>query len=155
MSDDVKNPKDAIGSTKMPMHIWPKTATLYGILGLLEGKAKYGRNNWRAAGVRASIYYDALNRHMDKWFEGQECDDKSGVPHLAHALACLAILVDAQCAGKLIDDRNFNGAGFMRALDELTPHVERLRKQYEHLDPKHYTIADNAPEAEPKSLTAG
>jgi hypothetical protein len=53
------NPKDAVGSDKLPLHLWPESATMYGCLGLLEGMSKYGRSNWRAAGVRASIYYDA------------------------------------------------------------------------------------------------
>ncbi len=50
------NPKDSIGSTKIPMHLWPDTATVYGALALLDGAAKYGRGNYRASPVRASIY---------------------------------------------------------------------------------------------------
>lgn len=64
---DVKptNPKDLIGSGKLPLHLWPTTATAMGCIGLLEGMLKYGRSNWREAGVRASIYVDACKRHLD------------------------------------------------------------------------------------------
>lgn len=136
------NPKDAIGSGKLPLHLWPNTATALGCLGLLDGMLKYGRANWRVAGVRASIYVDAAKRHLDKWFEGQDCDAESGLSHFAHALACLAILVDAQAAGKLNDDRMVAG-GYLSMLDELTPHVARLKEMYADRSPKHYTIADS------------
>lgn len=135
------NPKDVIGSTKMPMHLWPETATMMGAMGLLEGALKYGRSNWRVAGVRASIYVDALRRHVGAWFEGEDNAPDSGLPHLSHALACLAILVDAQAAGKLVDDRQIRG-GHLDLIEELTPHVERLKGKYADRDPKHYTIED-------------
>lgn len=135
------NPKDAIGSDKLPMHLWPETATALGCLALLEGALKYGRSNFRAIGVRASIYIDALNRHANAWFEGEDNDPDSGLPHLAHALACLAILVDAEAAGKLNDDRQIKG-GYRSYVNLLTPHVARLKTLHAGKTPKHYTIAD-------------
>jgi len=137
------NPKDAIGSGKLPLHLWPATASALGSLGLLDGMLKYGRSNWRVAGVRASIYVDAAQRHLAKWFEGQDNDVDSGLPHFAHALACIAILVDAQAAGKLNDDRMVAG-GYLEMLDALTPHVARLKELHAGKDPKHFTIADTA-----------
>lgn len=135
------NPKDAIGSDKMPLHLWPETATAMGCLGLLEGMLKYGRGNWRETGVRASIYVDALRRHVGAWFEGEDCAPDSGLPHLAHALACLAIIVDAEAAGNLVDDRQYPG-GHREQLEALTPHVARLKAKYVDKDPKHWTIQD-------------
>lgn len=136
------NPKDLIGSDKVPFHLWPEIASAYGALGLLEGALKYGRGNFRAIGVRASIYYDAARRHLAKWFEGEEADPDSGLPHLAHALACLAILVDAEATGKLTDDRAYPG-GYAEKLAELTPHVARMKAKYAERSPKHYTIKDS------------
>ena len=136
------NPKDAIGSDKLPLHLWPATATALGCLGLLDGMLKYGRTNWRVAGVRASIYIDACMRHVSKWDEGENLDEDSGLPHLGHALACLAILVDAQAAGKLNDDRMVEG-GYLKFLKELTPHVARLKAKHAGRNPRHYTIKDN------------
>jgi hypothetical protein len=148
MTTKQSNPKDAIGSNKLPLHLWPETATAVGCLGLLDGMLKYGRSNWREAGVRASIYVDAAKRHLNKWFEGQECDADSGLPHFAHALACLAIMVDARAAGKLIDDRQYPG-GYIELLDELTPHVARLKELHAEKSPKHYTIQDNTEQIKP------
>lgn len=138
------NPKDSIGSTKIPMHLWPSTATLLGAMGLLDGALKYGRSNFRAAPVRASIYYDAACRHLIAWFEGRPCDPDSGLPDLAHALACLAIIVDAEAAGTLIDDRMVSG-GYTTLLAALTPHVKRLQELHADKSPKHYTIGDSKP----------
>ncbi|WP_061238191.1 dATP/dGTP diphosphohydrolase domain-containing protein [Ectopseudomonas composti] len=137
------NPKDAIGSGKLPIHLWPTTATAMGSLGLLDGMLKYGRSNWRASGVRASIYFDAANRHLNAWFEGEDCDPDSGLPHLAHALACLAIVVDAQAAGKLNDDRMHPG-GYRALLTDLTGHVSRLKDLHAGKSPQHYTISSTA-----------
>ncbi len=136
------NPKAAIGSGKVPMHLWPKTATVLGAMGLLDGALKYGRSNWRAVGIRASIYYDAIDRHMSAWFEGEDIDPDSGLPHLAHALASLAIIVDAIAGDRFRDDRMYHG-GYRPLIDNLTPDVARLKKKHAKHDPHHYTRADN------------
>lgn len=135
------NPKDVVGSGKLPLHLWPGTATATGCLALLDGALKYGRSNWREAGVRYSIYIDAAVRHMLAAFEGEDADPDSGLPHEAHALACLAIIVDARAAGKLVDDRAYPG-GYRKLIEELTPHVAHLKQLHAERNPKHYTIAD-------------
>jgi len=136
-----ENPKDAIGSNKFPLHIWPSSATMYGAIGLLDGCLKYGRMNWRKAGIRASIYYDAINRHLNAWFEGEEIDPDSGLHHLCHALASLAIIVDAKEASKLIDDRNYP-AKYRDTIDSLTKEVKRLKELHSKKSSKHFTIKD-------------
>ena len=104
---DIKdtNPKDAIGSRKAPTFNIPAEVTGEIGLALLEGSLKYGAYNWRVAGVRASVYLDALNRHLGAWKEGEDTDQESGVSHLIKAIACLVILRDAQLQFKLNDDR--------------------------------------------------
>lgn len=136
------NPKDVIGSDKIPLHLWPETASILGSMALLDGALKYGRSNFRSIGVRASIYHDATRRHLMKWFEGQDLDEDSGLPHLAHALACVAILIDAQSSGKMNDDRMLKG-GTLELLETMTPHVKRLKELYKDREPHHYTINDN------------
>lgn len=137
------NPKDLLGNNKLPLHLWPTTATAMGCLGLLDGMGKYGRQNWRKFGVSASVYVDACKRHLDAWFEGEEVASDSGVPHLAHALACLAIIVDSQAQGMLIDNRAYKGEGYAKLVDELTPLVATLRERHAGKDVHHYTIKDN------------
>ena len=138
------NPKDIVGSTKVPMGLWPETATALGSIAFLNGALKYGRTNWRVAGVRASIYVDAAKRHIAAWWEGEEVDPDDGVPHLGAALACLAILVDARAAGKLEDDRLVAG-GYRQLMTELTPLVAALQEKHkgDRTEPRHYTIKDN------------
>lgn len=135
------NPKDIVGSGKLPLHLWPTTATAMGCIALLNGALKYGRSNWREVGVKASIYVDACQRHLMAWFEGEHADEE-GVPHLSSALACLAILVDCEAAGLLKDDRQVEG-GHRELIDALTPHVARLRQLHAGKSPKHYTIEDS------------
>lgn len=138
---DPMNPKDVIGSDKLPLHLWPTTATALGSIALLNGALKYGRLNWRATDVRASIYVAACQRHLAAWFEG-EADDEEGVPHLGSALACLAILADAAASDTLHDDRQFPG-GYRKLVNELTPLVAQLRARHaERKPPKDWTITD-------------
>jgi hypothetical protein len=138
------NPKDLIGSDKIPLHLWPMSATIGGSLALLEGALKYGRSNWRAAGVRPSIYFDALNRHMGRWMAGEERAPDSELGHLDHALACLAILKDAQVTGMLLDDREYKGAATVAYLNSVDSEVKRLKEKYADRSPHHYTIKDGA-----------
>jgi hypothetical protein len=135
------NPKDDLGSDRLPLHLWPAAATALGCLGMEEGMLKYGRNNFRAIGVRATIYADACKRHIDAWMEGEDRAPDSGNHHLTNALACLAIIVDAMAAGKLTDDRNYPG-GYREWIDKLTPEVKQLKEIFKNKDPKHYTIKD-------------
>jgi len=138
--DSIENPKDIVGTGKLPLHLWPTTATAMGSVALLNGALKYGRSNWRKVGVRASIYVDACQRHLSAWFEGEE-QDEEGVPHLGAALACLAILVDCEAAGLLRDDRQYPG-GHRETMRRLTENVDRLRQLHADRNPKHYTIGD-------------
>jgi Domain of unknown function (DUF5664) len=135
------NPKDFVGSMKLPLSLWPATATAMGCIGFLDGATKYGALNWRVGGAKASIYVDACKRHLDSWMEGQDNALDSGVPHLANALACLAIIVDAQAAGVLEDDRNYPG-GYQALVEMLTPNVKRLIGERAQIEPKHYRLGD-------------
>lgn len=141
--DNLKNtnPKDLIGSDKLPIHLFPMTAVLFGAVALLDGALKYGRTNWREAGVRASIYYDACMRHLSRWFEGEDLDPDSGIHHLAHAIACIAILIDALEADNLKDDRMYP-ANYEKTLKEMTKYVKLLKEKYKDYNPKHWTIQD-------------
>lgn len=100
------NPKDAIGSAKVPgFSVVPRRVVSELGLALLEGSAKYGRHNYRSAGVRASVYVDALDRHLSAWWEGQDLDPDSGLSHVTKAIACLAVLRDSMQQGSWQDDR--------------------------------------------------
>lgn len=136
------NPKDAIGSTKLPMHLIPGTAKAYMAIAFLEGALKYGKYNWRVAGVRASIYLDAMERHLEKWKNGEDNDPATDVPHLASIMACAAILIDAGVCGKLTDDRPPR-APASSEIDSLATSVRYLQELYAEESPHQYTIEDS------------
>lgn len=104
------NPKTAFGIKKVNLALNPPAALIYMALGFMDGAIKYGPYNWRDNQVSTMIYLAAFKRHMDAWLDGEELAEDSGKPHLAHALACLAIIVDAKETGNLIDDRPKPGA---------------------------------------------
>lgn len=138
------NPKDLIGSKKAPLSLVPWTLMVCAARALLEGALKYGRFNWRIAGVRATIYLDALKRHIAKWENGQECDPKTKVHHLDNAIACLTIMRDAMLYGKLTDDRPPcpDPDAMARMIDGEEVLVAHLKEEFKDHDPYQYTIAD-------------
>jgi hypothetical protein len=94
-------------------------ALIQGARAMMNGAEKYGPYDWRGNPVIASIYVDALYRHVSSWFDSKEqLASDSGVHHLAHALACLAILLDAEATGNLVDDRPSDGKA-AQVLDTL------------------------------------
>lgn len=105
MNTKPTNPKDIVGVTKAPLHYLPSNVLLEVALGLLEGGCKYGSHNYRKAGVRASVYYDATMRHLMGWWEGEDIDPDSGLSHITKAIASLIVLRDAMQNDMWTDDR--------------------------------------------------
>lgn len=133
------NPKDAIGIRKAPMSTVPANVLAEIGVAMLEGTAKYGRHNYRAVGVRASVYYDALMRHMMSWWEGEGTDPDSGVSHITKALACLVVLRDSMFQGNWEDDRPIPSNPFYGRLNELSGEIlDRHADKHPH----HYTNKD-------------
>lgn len=99
------NPKDSVGTKKIPYSLIPKNVLGELSLAFLEGSRKYGSYNWRVAGVRASVYLDALERHLGAWLNGEDIDPDSGISHITKATACLVILRDSMLIGNYVDDR--------------------------------------------------
>lgn len=100
------NPKSLQGAKKYSLRYLPLPAAIAVNQALEDGAGKYGPANWRQTGVAATVYVDAAMRHLAQWFDGaQENAVDSGVHNLGHAMACFAIIIDAQVNGKLIDDR--------------------------------------------------
>ncbi|MCH8137337.1 MAG: hypothetical protein IH926_00005 [Proteobacteria bacterium] len=99
------NPKDAIGSRKVGLSMIPRPVLYERALAMLGGSLKYARHNYRIAGVRASVYRDATDRHLDAWWEGEDIDEESGLNHITKAIASLAVMRDAMINGMFVDDR--------------------------------------------------
>jgi hypothetical protein len=110
MSDLGENPKDRIGATKVDLSLLPPAGLIHGAHAFMDGAAKYGPYNWREKKVLARVYVAAAMRHMADWLDGEEVAEDSGVHHLGNAIACCAILLDAQETGNLIDNRPVKGS---------------------------------------------
>lgn len=105
------NPKQAFGDRKVPLHLVPAPAMAAIAMGLKDGSRKYGAYNWRTLAVETQTYVGATLRHLMAWQDGEDIDPDSGNSHLAHAMASLAILVDALESGNVVDNRPPKGAG--------------------------------------------
>lgn len=141
MKDDSKptNPKDAVGIRKAPLSTVPSGVIAEVGVAMLEGACKYGRHNYRCAGVRASVYYDALMRHMLAWWEGEDVDPDSNLSHVTKAITTLVVLRDAMMQGMVTDDRPPRSVPFFAELNEK---AGEIKDRYADRDPRHYTIDD-------------
>lgn len=103
------NPKTRVGAKKPTTFSIPPSAILH-LGGAMEnGRRKYGLMNWRENRVSSSVYADAMDRHLLAWRDGENNAADSGCHHLAHVMACAAILIDAMECGNLNDDRSAPG----------------------------------------------
>jgi hypothetical protein len=151
MSTDTKptNPKDRIAGSKLSMGLVPDVARIALALAFTEGAVKYGRFNWRVAGVRASVYRDAMERHMVKWWNGQDKDPATTVHHLANMMACCAIILDAELYGMLNDDRPPapNRDAMANAVDGAEATTRFLKNLFGSFNPHQPTLHEPVPPA--------
>lgn len=140
----VPNPKDQAASARLSLSLVPATLPAFAALAFTEGALKYGSYNWRRAPVRASVYRDAAQRHLDKFWNGEWADEKTGVPHLASVLASCGIILDAWCCATLIDDRPpaIDIAGLYSGFE---PIVAGLQAQFKDYKPAHQYLEADPP----------
>ena len=140
----VENPKDKVGGMKVPLWLLSPIAKAHWALGQFAGLLKYGAWNWRIAGIKTSIYLSAMERHMDAYKSGERYDPVDGTHHLGNIMACCAIILDAEAAGKLTDDRP-PSVSHRKAYEEVEAQMAVLSRAYADRQPIHYTIADTIP----------
>jgi hypothetical protein len=61
---------------------------------LTFGAEKYEPDNWRRVPDGPRRYFDAAQRHLWAYKEGEMYDPETGVNHLAHALCCIMFMLD-------------------------------------------------------------
>jgi len=61
---------------------------------LTFGAEKYEPDNWKYVTDSKRRYFDAMQRHLWAWKEGEINDPESGKHHLAHAMCCLMFLYE-------------------------------------------------------------
>lgn len=99
------NPKTALGMAKLPMDLVPPALLRHTAEAFANGAKKYGPYNWREAKISSSVYYAAALRHLTDWWDGEDLAPDSGVHHLGHAAACLALILDTMDSDLLNDNR--------------------------------------------------
>ncbi|WP_434715490.1 dATP/dGTP diphosphohydrolase domain-containing protein [Paraburkholderia sp. A3RO-2L] len=143
MTAKPSNPKDLVGVRKAPMSTVSAAVMAEVGVAMLEGAAKYGRHNYRAVGVRASVYYDATIRHLFSWWEGEDIDPDSGMSHITKAITSLVVLRDAMIQNMMTDDRPPISKDFYAALNAA---AGAILDRHADKNPQHFTIADSARE---------
>lgn len=137
----MSNPKEAAGDTRIPLWLLSPIAKIAWAMAQFAGMLKYGAWNWRIAGVRASTYISAIERHIEGYKSGETYDPVDGTYHLGNIMACASLLLDAEVAGKLTDDRP-PIVGHRMMITEGEELMKKLKTQYADRKPRHWTIAD-------------
>jgi len=93
---------------KAPIHMIPEEA----ILGMAQafgyGAKKYDRFNYRK-GIELTRLNDSLMRHMLAFSQGIDKDEESGLSHLYHAAANVAMMIYMHENKPEMDDRDKRG----------------------------------------------
>lgn len=105
------NPKDALGSAKVPLHLVPAASKILQAVCMDDGNIKYGPYNYRMEPILSLGYLSAAMRHIEATIDGQDYDSVTGKPHVGYALATLGIYVDCWFNGNMIDNRPVPGVG--------------------------------------------
>ena len=61
---------------------------------LTFGAEKYEPDNWKFVPDSKRRYFDALQRHLWAYKDGEKIDPESNMHHLAHAMCCLMFLYE-------------------------------------------------------------
>lgn len=83
-------------SGKVRLELLPPEAIMWIGRALTYGAQKYEHlppDNWRRVAFGRPRYFGALLRHTFAALAGEHLDEESGLPHLAHAGACVVFLL--------------------------------------------------------------
>lgn len=89
-----------------------------------HGADKYGYRNYTVSPCKVRTYTGAVGRHLDAIKLGEDIDPDSGRSHWAHIRACCDVVMGADSAGMLVDDRK-----------ALTPAEEPAAGAARHIGP--------------------
>lgn len=82
-----------------------ENAFIHAVVEILDfGATKYDLHNWKKAGSWHKCADSAI-RHFMKWRAGEEIDQESGLPHLAHYACNLCFLYEFSVYNTGTDDR--------------------------------------------------
>lgn len=79
---------------KLQYGLLPPLALAETVKVLTFGAEKYEPDNWKHVPDSKRRYFDAMQRHMWAYKQGEKLDKESGIHHLAHAMCCLMFLYE-------------------------------------------------------------
>lgn len=122
------NPKHALGKAKAPFDFTPPSALAWLGYVMWYGAIhkEYGPFNFVKTHVAWSVYYNAIQRHVNAIQAGEWLDPESGAPHIAHIMGCAAVVIDAHETGKLVRDEP---AGVTAPLGPVMNKITALMRQ--------------------------
>ena len=80
--------------SKLQYGLLPPLALKATVEVLTIGAEKYEPDNWKVVPDSKRRYFDAMQRHLWEWKEGNQNDPETGTNHLAHAMCCLMFLYE-------------------------------------------------------------
>lgn len=78
---------------KTRFDLWPWRAFESVAKVITFGANQYGVENWQSLEDFERRYFAACMRHLTSWKLGEKTDEKSGLPHLAHAACNIVFLL--------------------------------------------------------------
>ena len=91
---------------KVQTSLFPVRAYLETCKVFTFGGIKYSIGNWKEGdGFSYNRLMNAADRHIKEFQLGKNLDPETGACVLAHAMCCLAMLLETHLTGKGIDDR--------------------------------------------------
>jgi|WetSurMetagenome_2_1015567.scaffolds.fasta_scaffold02376_10 hypothetical protein len=79
-----------LGNTQWRLLPWKELEEVVNVF--MYGNTKYEEDDWKNVPNKKSIYFDAMMRHIVAW-KTTTARDESDFSHLAHAMACILILL--------------------------------------------------------------
>lgn len=89
---------------KLPMHLVPPSMITAMAEVMQAGAEKYEERNWEK-GMKWSIVYGCLMRHLMQWWQGADIDETDGINHIKKVLGNAAMLVEYLETHPDLDDR--------------------------------------------------
>jgi hypothetical protein len=79
---------------KLQYSLLPPLALRETVKVLTFGAEKYEPDNWKRVPDGQRRYFDAAQRHLWAYKEGEIYDPETSVSHLAHAICCIMFMLD-------------------------------------------------------------
>lgn len=109
---------------------------------LTFGAAKYEARNWEK-GMNWSRAFGALQRHLTRWFHGQDKDKETQLTHLANAGCCLFFLIAWELRKVGTDDRpkldpklleHMDNTDFMNNIFDVLKQAQAQEPESNHIE---------------------